>query len=43
MVLHYVIDMAEIPTFQEMQEKGITSEEELLRSQYLKINIRDGH
>ena len=39
MVLHYVIDMAEIPTFQEMQEKGITSEEELHRSQYLKSKL----
>ena len=37
--LHYVIDMAEIPTFQEMQEKGITNEEELLRSQYLKTKV----
>jgi ABC-type nickel/cobalt efflux system permease component RcnA len=39
MVLHYVIDMAEIPTFQEMQGIGITSEEDLLRSQYLKEKL----
>ncbi len=38
-VLQYVIDMAEIPTFQEMQEIGITSEEDLLRSQYLKEKL----
>jgi ABC-type nickel/cobalt efflux system permease component RcnA len=38
-MLHYVIDMAEIPTFQEMQEIGITSEEDLLRSQYLKEKL----
>jgi ABC-type nickel/cobalt efflux system permease component RcnA len=38
-VLHYVIDMAEIPTFQEMQEIGIASEEDLLRSQYLKRKL----
>lgn len=38
-VLHYVIDMAEVPTFQEMQEKGITSEEELLRSKYLRTKV----
>jgi ABC-type nickel/cobalt efflux system permease component RcnA len=39
MALHYVIDMAEIPTFQEMQERGITSEEDLRRSQYLKEKL----
>lgn len=34
MILHYVIDMAEIPTFQEMQREGIKSEEDLFRSRY---------
>lgn len=33
-LLHYVIDMAEIPTFQEMNRNGITSEDAFRRSGY---------
>jgi nickel/cobalt exporter len=39
-VLHYVIDMAEIPTFLEMQENGITNEEGFFRSPYGRNLVR---